>query len=220
MELLNRPVSNPVCETRMGDAVASASPVLDAKAGDEFFAISAQLRHGDTAVSVSFDECLLTTKSFEMSSGGHGETVGILSGRHLLARTAMLAVVLHGVLATLHVILRQAAVWRSSGDGPSLGGAWTTPSGRRTASAIKGCHLFANLPSLLSSSSAKASLIFWPPTFLWPRGMLARKATRSSGSSAAAISMVRQPRCKPTHSKPANPKAQVASSGRRVTASR
>jgi hypothetical protein len=55
--------------------VASASPVLDAKTGDEFFAISAQLRHGDTAVSVSFDECLLTTKSFEMSSGRHGETV-------------------------------------------------------------------------------------------------------------------------------------------------
>jgi hypothetical protein len=55
--------------------VASASSVLDAKTDDTFFAISAQLRHGDAAVSVSFDECLLTTKSFEMSSGGHGETV-------------------------------------------------------------------------------------------------------------------------------------------------
>lgn len=36
-------------------------------------------------------------------------TAGILTGRPLLATTAMLAVVLYGALATLHVILRQVA---------------------------------------------------------------------------------------------------------------
>lgn len=55
--------------------VASASPVLDGKVGDDFFAIAAQLRQGDTQVSLNFDDCLLTEKSFEMASGGHGETV-------------------------------------------------------------------------------------------------------------------------------------------------
>ena len=55
--------------------VSSASPVLDSKTGDEFFAIAAQLRQGDTEVSVSFDECLLTEKTFEMSHGEHGQAV-------------------------------------------------------------------------------------------------------------------------------------------------
>jgi hypothetical protein len=55
--------------------VASASPVLDGLAGDTFFQIAAQLRHGETEVSVSFDECLLTEKSFAMGSGEHGEAL-------------------------------------------------------------------------------------------------------------------------------------------------
>lgn len=55
--------------------VASASPILDSKTGDEFFGIAAQLRHGDTASSVNFDDCLVTEKTFSMANGEHGETV-------------------------------------------------------------------------------------------------------------------------------------------------
>lgn len=55
--------------------VASSAPALDALVGDDFFQIAAPLRQGDTEVTVSFDECLLTEKSFSMGAGGHGETV-------------------------------------------------------------------------------------------------------------------------------------------------
>ncbi|MCU0300128.1 MAG: hypothetical protein MUF35_00805 [Candidatus Nanopelagicales bacterium] len=55
--------------------VASASRALDALGGDDVFQISAQLRHGETTLTVSFDECLLTEKSFAMGAGGHGEAV-------------------------------------------------------------------------------------------------------------------------------------------------
>lgn len=55
--------------------VASTAPPLDALVGDAFFQIAAPLRQGDTEVTVSFDECLLTEKSFAMGAGGHGETV-------------------------------------------------------------------------------------------------------------------------------------------------
>lgn len=55
--------------------VASSAPPLDELVGDEFFQIAAPLRQGDTEVTVSFDECLLTEASFSMGAGGHGETV-------------------------------------------------------------------------------------------------------------------------------------------------
>lgn len=55
--------------------VASTGPALDTLVGDEFFQIAAALRQGDTDVTVSFDECLITEKSFSMGAGGHGETV-------------------------------------------------------------------------------------------------------------------------------------------------
>lgn len=55
--------------------VASSAPDLDALVGDAFFQITAPLRQGETTVTVSFDECLITEKSFAMSAGGHGETV-------------------------------------------------------------------------------------------------------------------------------------------------
>lgn len=55
--------------------IASTAPPLDALVGDDFFQIAAPLRHGDTEITVSFDECLLTEKSFAMDAGGHGETV-------------------------------------------------------------------------------------------------------------------------------------------------
>lgn len=55
--------------------VASASPVVDGVAPNAFFQIAAQLRQGDTQVTVSFDECLLVEKSFGLAAGGHGEAV-------------------------------------------------------------------------------------------------------------------------------------------------
>ena len=55
--------------------VASSAPALDALLGDTFFQIAAPLRQGETEVTVSFDECLLTEKSFSMGAGGHGETI-------------------------------------------------------------------------------------------------------------------------------------------------
>ncbi|HVF14078.1 MAG TPA: hypothetical protein VM942_05720 [Acidimicrobiales bacterium] len=55
--------------------VASASAALDGLEADVFFQIAAQLRQGDAQRTVSFDECLLTEKSFAMSAGGHGEAV-------------------------------------------------------------------------------------------------------------------------------------------------
>lgn len=56
--------------------VASTSPLLDQRrAVGEFMQITAQLRRGEESVTVAFDEVLLTEKSFEMSTGGHGESV-------------------------------------------------------------------------------------------------------------------------------------------------
>ncbi len=56
--------------------VASTSPVLDqGRAAGEFLQILAQLRRGEETLTVAFDEVLLTEKSFEMTTGGHGESV-------------------------------------------------------------------------------------------------------------------------------------------------
>jgi hypothetical protein len=55
--------------------VASSAPPLDALVGDKFFQIAAPFRQGSSEVTVSFDECLLTEKSFSMAAGGHGESV-------------------------------------------------------------------------------------------------------------------------------------------------
>jgi hypothetical protein len=33
------------------------------------------LVHGDTRMTVTLDECFLLEKSFDLSAGGHGETV-------------------------------------------------------------------------------------------------------------------------------------------------
>ncbi len=55
--------------------VASTAPPLDTVVGDKLFQIAAPLRHGGTEVTVTFDDCLLTEKSFTMGAGGHGETV-------------------------------------------------------------------------------------------------------------------------------------------------
>lgn len=53
--------------------VASASPTLDARLGDNFVQITAMLRHGDTELTLSFQDCLLTKKAFALGVGSHGE---------------------------------------------------------------------------------------------------------------------------------------------------
>jgi hypothetical protein len=39
------------------------------------FTISATLRHGDTTRHVTFDNCFMEDKQFNLSSQSHGETV-------------------------------------------------------------------------------------------------------------------------------------------------
>lgn len=55
--------------------VASTSKKLNGLAGDQSFQVIAQLKHGDTKMTVTFDECFLMEKSFEIAVGGHGEAV-------------------------------------------------------------------------------------------------------------------------------------------------
>ena len=55
--------------------VASTSAGLNGKTGDAFFQITANLKHGETSMTVSFDECVLLGKSFELGVGGSGEAV-------------------------------------------------------------------------------------------------------------------------------------------------
>lgn len=60
--------------------VASTSPTLDAltQTGDAF-QILAQLRHGEAARAVAFDECHMETKEFSLSVGGAGETTYVFT---------------------------------------------------------------------------------------------------------------------------------------------
>ena len=55
--------------------VASTAASLDALMVDQQFQISAVLRHGETNMTVTFDECYLLEKTFEMGVGGHGEAI-------------------------------------------------------------------------------------------------------------------------------------------------
>jgi hypothetical protein len=55
--------------------VTSASATLDALGGGESFQVAATLRQGETQVSVSFDECYMVEKAFEMGAGAHGQAV-------------------------------------------------------------------------------------------------------------------------------------------------
>jgi hypothetical protein len=54
--------------------VASTNPALAALTTDKSFQISAQLKHGDTKVTVTFDECFLTEKSFALAVSSFGES--------------------------------------------------------------------------------------------------------------------------------------------------
>jgi hypothetical protein len=55
--------------------VASASPKLDGLAPDAVFQVVANLGGAANPVTVSFDDCELTEKSFSLGAGGHGEAV-------------------------------------------------------------------------------------------------------------------------------------------------
>lgn len=55
--------------------VASTAPALDALATLKSVQISAVLVHGDARMEVTFDECFLQEKTFELGVGGHGEAV-------------------------------------------------------------------------------------------------------------------------------------------------
>lgn len=52
--------------------IASTSKTLNEMA-DTMFQVTAQLRHGDSTMTVTFDECFLQSKSFQMGVGEHGE---------------------------------------------------------------------------------------------------------------------------------------------------
>jgi hypothetical protein len=55
--------------------VASTNSVLDGKLGDNQFQVTAQLQHGETTMTVTFDECYLLDKSFTIGVGGVGEAL-------------------------------------------------------------------------------------------------------------------------------------------------
>ena len=55
--------------------VASTSAKLDGLSGQTPFQIIAQLVHGETKMTVTFDECNLVEKHFEIGVGGVGEAV-------------------------------------------------------------------------------------------------------------------------------------------------
>jgi hypothetical protein len=56
--------------------VASANKTLDGfMQSNQQFSISATLKHGDTTRHVTFDNCFMEDKQFNLSSQSHGETV-------------------------------------------------------------------------------------------------------------------------------------------------
>ena len=56
-------------------AAYSTIAALDGLFGDEPFQVSAQLRQGETLMTVAFDDCHLTDKQFELGVGGEGHSV-------------------------------------------------------------------------------------------------------------------------------------------------
>ena len=52
--------------------VVSASPAMNALTGDEPFQIAAQFRQGETTMNVSFDDCHLSEKNFELGASSYG----------------------------------------------------------------------------------------------------------------------------------------------------
>lgn len=52
--------------------IASTSKTLN-EMGDTMFQVTAQLRYGESTMTVTFDDCFLQSKSFQMGVGEHGE---------------------------------------------------------------------------------------------------------------------------------------------------
>jgi hypothetical protein len=53
--------------------VASTSAKLNGLGTEAQFQVIALLKHGDAKMTVTFDECYLTDKSFSLGAGGHAE---------------------------------------------------------------------------------------------------------------------------------------------------
>ena len=51
--------------------------------GDQLFQIIANLRHGDTESTVTFDDCCLTDKTFDLSVNGQGAAVYAFSAARM-----------------------------------------------------------------------------------------------------------------------------------------
>jgi hypothetical protein len=67
-------VSGPqVVEGRL--RVVSTSPTLNALTTDKDFTLTAHLQQGKSSLTLTFDECFLQAKSFELGVGDHGEAV-------------------------------------------------------------------------------------------------------------------------------------------------
>jgi hypothetical protein len=56
-------------------SVVSTSASFNALTGDTPFQITATLKQGDTAMTVTFDDCFLLEKEFSMAANGHGQAV-------------------------------------------------------------------------------------------------------------------------------------------------
>ncbi len=55
--------------------VASTNSTLASLAVDTSFQLTAELKHGATTVTVTFDECFITERGFSLSVGEFGEAV-------------------------------------------------------------------------------------------------------------------------------------------------
>jgi hypothetical protein len=56
-------------------SASSTVTALDGLLGDEPFQISTQLRHGQTLMTVAFDDCHLVDKQFALNVGEYGQSI-------------------------------------------------------------------------------------------------------------------------------------------------
>ena len=68
--------------------VASTNAALAALKTDQSFQISAQLKHGATKVTVTFDECFLTEKNFALAVSSFGESIYSFTATRVREETA------------------------------------------------------------------------------------------------------------------------------------
>jgi len=63
--------------------VNSTAPSINAITVDTVFQVTAQLRHGATSMTLSFDDCYLMEKTFEMGVGSVGSSVYTFSATRI-----------------------------------------------------------------------------------------------------------------------------------------